>query len=526
MNQQSNNPLDEEFDQLVQEQLDLWHVPGLSIAVVDGDQTWAKGYGMATLPSTRVTPSTLFYAGSTTKAFTAAIMAMLVEDNDGYPQVQWDTPISQLIRDDFVLATEYATQQVTVEDALSHRTGLPRHDQALGSTAGGSSSTAVRDIVRQLRHLPLTAELRTKYQYNNAMFIVAAHVIETVTGETLGALLARRIWEPLGMSETYFGLEEARGAEDENPLAHGYAYNYADDDGTYRVIEWMSLADVSGAGSVISSVNDYAKWARALLTGSPALFASPTTVREHLWRARTLLPVDQDGSGSGSGSAFTGPGAYALGWETGVYRGVEFFEHQGGMNAFGAELILIPELQYAVVALGNTAGTSNCAEQTLVYHLIDRKLGKPRFFDWDAKNLALLERGKHEAATAIARFYPSLPSPPLPTTLPLSLYTGTYLHPGYGSVTLYLDETGSSEGGGSSVILRADRNQNTWPEILRFQHVSGDFFVAVSEHDGDYGAIYPSVYPAEFRVGAAGKVIALGVGWEKEMGEEKIWFKY
>jgi CubicO group peptidase (beta-lactamase class C family) len=445
-------------------------------------------------------------------------MAMLVEDNDAYPQVQWETPISQLIRDDFVLASEDVTQKVTVEDALSHRTGLPRHDLALGSTIG-SDTTAVRDIVRQLRHLPLTAELRTKFQYNNAMFIVAAHVIETVTGEPLGDLLARRIWGPLGMTETYFSLEDARGPNGENPLAHGYAYNYADDDGTYRTIEWMPPAGTSGAGGVISSVNDYAKWARALLTGSPALFASPNTVREQLWRPRTHLPVER------YGSAFTGPGSYTLGWQTGVYRGVEFFEHQGGMNAFGAELILIPELQYAVVTLANTAGTSNCAEQTLVFHLIDKKLGvrpdQPRF-NWDAKNLAAIERGRRDVATAVSRFYPSLPSPPLPTTLPLSLYTGAYFHPGYGSVTIYLDHRRSSSG--SSVILRADRNRTTWPEILRFKHASGDFFIAESEHDGDSGALYPSVYPVEFRIGAAGTVIALGIGWEKEM-EGKIWLE-
>ncbi|KAJ5625411.1 hypothetical protein N7510_001720 [Penicillium lagena] len=521
MNNQSN-PLNDEFNQLVHEQLNLWHVPGLSVAVVDGDQTWAKGYGMATLPSTPVNPSTLFYAGSTTKAFTAAIMAMLVEDNDAYPQVQWETPISQLIRDDFVLASEDATQKVTVEDALSHRTGLPSHDLALGSTSD-SDKTAVRDMVRQLRHLPLTAELRTKFQYNNAMYVVAAHVIETVTGEPLGDLLARRIWGPLGMTDTYFSLEEARGTHDENPLAHGYAYNYADDDGTYRTVEWMPLASVSGAGAVISSANDLAKWAHALLTGSPALFASPNTVREQLWRPRSHLPVER------YGSAFTGPGAYTLGWQTGVYRGVEFFEHQGGMNAFGAELILIPELQYAVVALANTAGTSNCAEQTLVFHLIDQKLGvrpdQPRF-DWDAKNLADIEKGKCDVATAVSRFFPSLPSPPLPTTLPLSLYAGAYFHPGYGSITLFLDHvrpsSESSLSSGSSVILRANRDQTTLPEILRFKHASGDFFIAESEQDGDNGALYPSVYPVEFRIGAADTVIAMGIGWETEM-EGKIW---
>jgi CubicO group peptidase (beta-lactamase class C family) len=122
-----------------------------------------------------VTPSTLFYAGSTTKAFTAAIMSFLVDDDEKYPQIQWNTPINQLIRDDFVLENDYATNHTTIEDALSHRSGLPGHDCSLG----GPGAT-VQSIVRSLRHLPINAEPRTKYQYCNAMFIVASHVIETV----------------------------------------------------------------------------------------------------------------------------------------------------------------------------------------------------------------------------------------------------------------------------------------------------------------------------------------------------------
>jgi CubicO group peptidase (beta-lactamase class C family) len=68
-------------------------------------------------------------------------MSLLVADNEKYPQVQWDTPIHQLIPDDFMLENEYATNHTTIEDALSHRSGLPRHDQAYGSTSSGDKAT-------------------------------------------------------------------------------------------------------------------------------------------------------------------------------------------------------------------------------------------------------------------------------------------------------------------------------------------------------------------------------------------------
>jgi CubicO group peptidase (beta-lactamase class C family) len=149
-----------------------------------------------------MTPSTLFYAGSTTKAFTAAVMSILVDDNEKYPQVQWNTPIHQLIPNDFVLENLYATAYTTIEDALSHRSGLPRHDQAYGTTSTENKAT-LKDIIRSMRHLPLTAEPRTKYQYCNLMFMVAAHVTETVTGCKFGGLMRDRIWKPLGMKSTF-----------------------------------------------------------------------------------------------------------------------------------------------------------------------------------------------------------------------------------------------------------------------------------------------------------------------------------
>jgi CubicO group peptidase (beta-lactamase class C family) len=128
-------------------------------------------------------------------------MSLLVDDNEKYPQVQWKTPISELIRDDFVLEDEYATSHITIEDALSHRTGMPRHDYSYGGFYDGHKGTP-RDLVRSLRYLPLTAEPRTRFQYCNMMFVVISHVIETLESTWLGDFLRKRIWKPLGMTST------------------------------------------------------------------------------------------------------------------------------------------------------------------------------------------------------------------------------------------------------------------------------------------------------------------------------------
>jgi CubicO group peptidase (beta-lactamase class C family) len=317
-----------------------------------------------------VTPSTLFYAGSTTKAFTTAIMTFLVDDNLKYPQVQWDTPIHQLLPDDFVLKNEYATTHITIEDVLSHRSGLPGHDCSLGSAGSG---VTVQSIVRSLRYLPLTAEPRTTYQYCNIMYIVASHVIETLTKKKLGDLIKEWIWKPLGMNSSCFDLDSAKTAVED--LAHGYNFRYHTNDGGYKDLGWLELDGVAGAGSVISNVLDYAKWARAIMNKSTPLSKSGF---ESWLRPRTIMPSDPP---------FTGPRLYALGWRTGVYRGHQFYTHSGGMKGYGAELLIFPGIEFAVTAMANTSGTSNFLGQRLTWHLVDEKLNVAleERFDWNKR---------------------------------------------------------------------------------------------------------------------------------------------
>ena len=75
-----------------------------------------------------MTADTLFDCASLSKSLTAAAVSLLVDDNEKYPEVDWSTPVSRLLRDDFVLEDPYATENVTVEDILSHRSGMPRQE--------------------------------------------------------------------------------------------------------------------------------------------------------------------------------------------------------------------------------------------------------------------------------------------------------------------------------------------------------------------------------------------------------------
>jgi CubicO group peptidase (beta-lactamase class C family) len=135
--------LSKRFDTLVTETINHWRVPGLAFAMVSGYNVdcrvrvaWSilcgvyldtfQGYGISRYPDEKVTPSTLFNCASLSKAFTAAAISLLVDDNENHPTIQWTAPVSSIIPDDFVLSDAQATKDVTVEDMLSHRTGMPR----------------------------------------------------------------------------------------------------------------------------------------------------------------------------------------------------------------------------------------------------------------------------------------------------------------------------------------------------------------------------------------------------------------
>lgn len=114
------------FGDHVNQLIDQWHVPALAVAIVQNDTIASKGFGNATLdPPIPCTADTLFDIASASKSLTAASVGLLVDDEEKYEQVQWKSKMSRLLPVDFVMAEKSYTDDITVEDILSHRTGLP-----------------------------------------------------------------------------------------------------------------------------------------------------------------------------------------------------------------------------------------------------------------------------------------------------------------------------------------------------------------------------------------------------------------
>lgn len=412
--------------------------------------------------------------GSTTKAFTAAAAALLVHDNKNYPEVQWTSPINNFIRADFVLENDYATAHTTIEDAIVHRTGLPRHDLVHGQRNDTPAS-----VVRKLRYLPLTAEPRQKFQYCPLMYGVLSHLLETITGRSLAALLEHSLWKPLGMLSTTFTLPD-----NISDLARGYWWHEREE--RYIPEPYDNVASISGSGAIFSTVNDYALWIRALLEPTTADDASsgkknsPLTnnIVRDLFTPRTITDDFR--------SEYD-PLLYALGWETTTVFGETIVAHGGAETGFGTEVYMLPGQNYGIVTMANTESTGNMAGAVIAEKLLLGKLNRSADAHKEEcesiaklvqKNKAVRRSSKSIKSGPLSTSRPGVSSHTevLPLPWPIADLAGSYSHPAYGTINLTLSHTTTSSHRADIKTIETVFYPRTWPLKLQFCHISSTVF--------------------------------------------------
>ncbi|KAL4862056.1 hypothetical protein BDV12DRAFT_50004 [Aspergillus spectabilis] len=508
------SPLNEAFGAKVEHLLEHYHVPGLAVSVIKEGKMFAKGYGisnLSTTPPSLVNPDTLFFAGSTTKAHTAAAISLLVSNNSHYPHIQWTTPLHDILPE-FILSDTYATTHLTLVDILSHRSGLPRHDQVL------MQDITLPNVLEKLKYLPLTAEIRTELQYCNIMYVVAAHLIEKTTNTTLYEFLRENLWGPLGMNSTY--LDVAPALADGRDVSEGYWFNPDNNETLATNLAYGPV--VRGAGNTLTSVTDYAKWISALLSRAPPI---PDEGYNMLFGAHSIFEL-------GVSEPYDAPTLYGFGWILQSYRGVQIIQHGGAQVGFGALVVLIPKVEVGFAILGNEMVGTNSASGILAFEIIDTVLGVPEGerFDWEGATDTEKEKFKFSNKT-LAALYPDLPDTDslLPHPLPLSSYSGRYTHPAY--PTLLINSTcpdhpyglkNPEKWTGARLCADVEGTPSGFYKDVAMDlfHVTGTFWTLVSSTDGmDMAA------RVEFRIAPDGTVNEVGVELDNMMQKkgEKIW---
>jgi CubicO group peptidase (beta-lactamase class C family) len=403
----------EGFEPLIEKALQDYQVPGVAVGiVVDGDIVWAKGFGYRDLEEkTLVDKETLFPIGSCTKAFTTFAMGNLVDE--GF--LEWDQPVIDVLPE-FRLWDAYATTNLTIRDLLIHRTGLPRHE-----FVWYNSKITKNELLKRLRHLQPSFEIRSRYQYSNIMYLTAGLAMEQVTGLSWEDLIRKRILAPLEMTHTNFSIEDMK-------KSGNYASAYVEKKESLKKMPHRNLSLIGPAGSMNSNLEDMIHWMQMQLAGGvykSQQLISPATLQE-IHAPQIIVP----GAPESKETLFC---AYGIGWNVLSYRGNNYLSHDGISDGFTSVIGLLPGQNTGLIVFCNRNMTT--FPRYLSFQLIDRLLELP-FLPWLQDGVDAIRKNKESMKDSKPNQEAGKKSNP--PTHPIEDYVGTYEHPGYGTLVVSL----------------------------------------------------------------------------------------
>ncbi|HOY29801.1 MAG TPA: serine hydrolase domain-containing protein, partial [Flavobacteriales bacterium] len=241
--------------------------PGLAVGIVqDGALIWSKGYGKLDLAKADpVTPNSVFYCASISKAFTACAVGLLVDEG----KLGWNDPVRKHMPE-FATPLPYITEQFLVKDLLCHRSGWITFD---GDLLWYGTNYDQQQILARHAQEPMTLPFRDEFGYSNLMFIAAAQLIERVSGMTWDQFITTRIFQPLGMDRSRVETADLVGMTD---VALPHVRKGQDPNSPQKSMPYQALQGADGACGVMSTVTDLAKWDamwanEGLVNGKPFL---------------------------------------------------------------------------------------------------------------------------------------------------------------------------------------------------------------------------------------------------------------
>jgi len=427
--------------------LKTFDVPGMAIAIVkDGKVVTARGYGVRKLGEPApVDSKTLFEIASNSKAFTAAGLAMLVDQG----KIAWDDPVTRHLPG-FQMYDSYVTGQMTVRDLLTHRSGL-------GLGAGDllwwpSTTFSTDEIIARLRYVKPATSFRASYAYDNLLYIVAGKIIAEKAGKPWGEAMQEQILSPLGMTGTKTSVAEMLASSD-------YAAPHSKIKDRIAAVKPMPVPNAVGAVGINTNAEDIARWMTLLLNnGKMADGKQLVSARQaaEMWTEQTPMRIREPKPAL----AATRPNffAYGLGFQLRDYKGRKIAMHGGALQGFYSTVLMVPEEKLGIAILTNAENSPAMA--ALYYRILDHYL-KVQPSDWiqlyaDQEAASHKEELERQGKERTARAAESKPS------LPLASYNGEYEDAWYGKISI------REEGG--KQILRFARTPDLSGELEHFQH--------------------------------------------------------
>lgn len=408
-----------DFDSYVQKMMKQTQTPAMAVAVVKDDKVvFAKGYGVCKLgEDKKCDEHTLFAIGSCSKAITAAIIGMLVDEK----KMQWDGHLIDYLKG-FQLFDPYVTHEVTIRDALCHRTGLPEMEMLWYA-----SPLTSKEILERMRYQKPSSSFRSKWEYNNGMYLAAGESAAAVSGKSWQDLVKERIFVPLHMNESNTSITQLKGLTN-------VAMPHSKQIGELKAVPYRSIDPCAPAGAINSNVVDMAQWVRLLLSNGKyegkQLISSESLKETHTPQMVTpshskfaqLHPEIAQAS------------SYGLGWACNDYHGHDIFWHGGGIDGMRSYVCICPDLNLGMVFLTNSDAFGHSLAGGLTFRIMDTYMKQP-MQDWckmmvDALKDEQAAGKKQEAELAAKRVANTHPS------LAIEKYSGKYSDQEYGDITI------------------------------------------------------------------------------------------
>ena len=396
------------IDAIVEPAIAAARIPGAAVAVVVGDEiVCTRGYGYrdarAKLP---MTPATCYPIASTTKAMSATLLGMLVDES----RLAWDAPV-QTYLPRFRLGDPSMSGEVTLRDLLCMRTGLPRHDWLW---LGNPMTRA--ELLGRLRHLELSAGFRERFQYSNITATIAGHVAEEVTGRSWEDLVRERLFEPLQMRTTRCGPP--------GELQSTVCYHETREREIVASQPFASAVTAPSGGAIYSTVDDMAQWILFNLKGGDC-------GGQQLIAAATLAEIQAPQIVARGDTSCPSPhAAYCFGWFLDTHDGRVRLTHGGYLNDLVSEVSLFPQDSVGLVTFINfgppgIARYINTRLFDLMMALDSFATPGERLRQYETS--VLNRRSRIESAPRVHDTVPSHGR---------ADYVGIYEHPGYGQLEI------------------------------------------------------------------------------------------
>jgi CubicO group peptidase (beta-lactamase class C family) len=319
-----------------------WKMPGFAVGIVLNDSViFTKGYGTKEFGMNKpVDEETQFIIASCSKAFLTASLAILVDQK----KLHWDDPVTKYLPT-FQMYDPWVTKELTIRDLVTHRSGLATFS---GDFLWLGSDYNSEEVVRRARFLKPTSSFRSRYGYQNILFIAAAEVVKAITDTVWSDHVKEHILKPLKMNNTTTTYKEMRKASNVSK-AH-YEKN-----GEIKIYTDNQNDNAGGALGLNSCVKDVAQWIRLQL--GKGKIDSMQIFSEQQWNEMT------------SNQMFLGSMNYGLGWFIRYWNGKKVLNHGGGMPGMISDVSFIPELKFGAVILSNTDISMTGAIRNYMYDL-------------------------------------------------------------------------------------------------------------------------------------------------------------